>query len=191
MKKVWVHIRSRVITGVIFLIPVFAVLSIIQKIWTKLTGAGNYFIKLLGLNHLLGNNSVVVGTAILLIALFYVFGWLVRFRLLNKFREWIENNLLQYIPGYLTYRAQLHEKVNPKEDKRIPVFVDTADGKCPGLLVEEKTDDAIVFLPNSPDSNNGKVVLIAKSKITKIDMKAADFIKSMQKFGKDLVLVKS
>ena len=46
--------------------------------------------------------------------------------------------------------------------------------------------EAVIFFPNSPDSNNGVVVMVSKQKVTKLDMTASLFIKSMQKFGKDL-----
>ena len=46
MKKFLVHIRNRVITGFVFLIPLFAVLLLVKKLWTVLTGAGNYLVEL-------------------------------------------------------------------------------------------------------------------------------------------------
>ena len=168
------------------LIPIFAIIIIIQKMWKNLTGAGNYLADLFGLQSLLGKHSVTVATALLLILLFYFFGWLAKLSALNRMKDWIETSLLQYIPGYLTYKAQLQEKISPKQDDRIPVWVTTLNGKRPGLLVNENAEESIVFLPNSPDSNNGEVLLVQKQHITKLNMNATSFIKSMQKFGKDL-----
>ena len=191
MKKFLNHIKSRVLAGVIFLIPLFAIILIIQKLWKTLTGAGNYLVQLFGLKSLLGSNSVTIATAVLLVILFYFFGWLVKFSSLNRVRDWMETTLLQYIPGYLTYKAQLQEKVNPKQDSRIPVCVNTVSGKRPGLLVEEQAENVIIFFPNSPDSNNGEVMIVPKQQVTKLNMDAASFIKSMQKFGKGLSISKA
>ena len=190
MKKFLNHIKSRVLAGVIFLIPLFAIILIIQKLWKTLTGAGNYLVQLFGLKSLLGSNSVTIATAVLLVILFYFFGWLVKFSSLNRVRDWMETTLLQYIPGYLTYKAQLQEKVNPKQDSRIPVCINTVSGKRPGLLVEEQAENVIIFFPNSPDSNNGEVMIVPKQQVTNLDMNAASFIKSMQKFGKGLSISK-
>jgi uncharacterized membrane protein len=186
MKKFFTHVRSRVLAGVIFLIPLFAIILIIQKLWTTLTTAGSYLVKLFGLKSLLGAQSVTIATAVLLLILFYFFGWLVKFRSLHRMRDWIETTLLQYIPGYLTYKAQVQEKVNPKDDSRIPVWVTTASGKRPGLLMDEHEELAIVFFPNSPDSNNGEVLMVDLHQVTKLEIKAPAFMKSIQKFGKDL-----
>ena len=191
MKNFLNHVKTRVLAGVIFLIPLFAVLLLIQKLWKTLHGAGNYLVQLLGLNSLLGSRSVAIATAVLLALLFYFFGWLVKFSSLNRVRDWMEMSLLQYIPGYLNYRAQLQEKINPKQDLRVPVYVNTVSGKRPGLLIEEQAEDAIVFFPNSPDSNNGEVLIIPSHQVTKLDISASSFIKSLQKFGKGLFLLKT
>lgn len=186
MKKFLEHIRSRILAGLVFLIPVFAIIIILQKIWHMLTGAGNYLVNLFGLKALLGNNSVTIATAVLLVLVFYFFGWLVKFNALNQMRDWIERTALQYIPGYLTYKAQVQQKIKPTEDNRIPVWVANLSGKRPGLLIDEQGQQAIVFFPNSPDTNNGEVLMVEKKQVVKLDMKASAFIKSMQKFGKDL-----
>jgi uncharacterized membrane protein len=190
MKKIFNHLKSRVIAGVIFLIPLFAIILIIQKLWKTLTGAGNYLVQLFGLNSLLGSHSVTIATAVLLILLFYFFGWLVKVSALNRVRDWMETGLLQYIPGYLTYKAQLQEKISPTKDKRIPVYISSVSGKRPGLLVEEQADDAIIFFPNSPDSNNGEVIIVPRQQVTKLNIDASSFLKSLQKFGKGLYLAK-
>jgi uncharacterized membrane protein len=188
MKKFLGHVRSRVLAGLIFLVPVFAIFVILQKIWIALTRAGNYLVQLFGLKSLLGGQAVTIATACLLVVLFYFFGWLVKIRTLNKMRDWIERSALQHIPGYLTYKAQIQEKINPKQDNRTPVWVTTDSGKRPGLLIDEQAEEAIIFFPNSPDSNNGQVLIVGKERVTRLNMNASSFIKSMQKFGRDLVI---
>lgn len=186
MKKFLNHVKSRVLAGLIFLIPVFAVILLLQKLWNTLTGLSDYLVKLFGLKSVLGGYTVSVATAILLVLIIYLFGWLVKFSSLNKMREWLEQSLLQYIPGYLTYKAQLQEKISPTADSRTPVWVSTDNGKRPGLLVDEHENEVVVFFPNSPDSNNGEVVMVSRQRISKLNMTATLFIKSLQKFGKDL-----
>ena len=191
VKKFFNHIKSRVLAGIIFLIPLFAIILIVQKLWKALTGAGNYLVQMFGLKSLLGSNSVTIATAVLLVLLFYLFGWLIKFSTLNRMRDWTETTLLQFIPGYLTYKAQLHDKINPKQDNRIPVYISTVSGKRPGLLMDEQAEDAIVFFPNSPDSNNGEVIIVPKQQVIKLNMDASSFMKSMQKFGKGLSISKA
>ena len=191
MKNFWNHIRNRMLAGLLLLLPLFAIVLVIQKLWKALSGSGHYVAKMLGLKPLLGNASVTVATALLFAILLYFCGWLVKFSALTRVKDWIERKLLQYIPGYLTYKAQLSEKLSPTEDKRIPVWVATNSGKRPGLLITENGDEAIVFFPNSPDSNNGQILSVTKQNITRLNMNAPAFIKSLQKFGKDLSVANS
>jgi uncharacterized membrane protein len=189
MKKFLNHVRDKVFSGLMFLVPIFAVILILQKLWTVLHGAGNYLSKLFGLPVVFGKYSATAATALLLVLLFYFFSWLVRFSSLTKMRDWIENSLLQYIPGYLNYKAQIQEKIGAKQDNRKPVWVTTITGKRPGLLIEEQAGQGIVYFPNSPDSNNGQVLMVSMQLVTKLNLSAGSFIKSLQKFGKDLPLL--
>ena len=168
------------------MIPLFAIILLLQKLWKVLTGAGDYLVKTFGLSAVLGTYSVSIATGIILVLIVYAFGWLVKFSSAVKVKDWIEHSALQFIPGYLTYKAQLQQKISPKADDRKPVWVSTDAGKRPGFLIDEHESEAVIFFPNSPDSNNGVVVMISKQKVSKLDMTASLFIKSMQKFGKDL-----
>jgi uncharacterized membrane protein len=188
MRKFLNHVQKRVMAGFVFLIPLFAVLLLVNKLWTSLTNAGDYLVKLVGLSSVFGSQSVAVATAFILVALFYFFGWLVKFSSLNRVRNWVERSFLQYIPGYISYKAQMEEKVGGEKDARTPVWVSMVIGRRPALLIEENEGESVVFFPNSPDSNNGEIMLVDSFRITKLAMDAPSFLKSMQKFGKDLVL---
>lgn len=188
MKKAIEHLKSRMLAGIIFIIPVFVIISIGQKIWTSLNGAGTLVSDKLGLKTLVGSQSVTLATALLLAVIFYVLGWLVRFSLLNRMRDWIENSLLQYIPGYLSYKAKMQEKLLPKKDARQPVMVDYQSFRRPGLLIETHNDEAIVFFPNAPDSNNGQTQVVKTAQLVHLNTDAAGLLKSLQACGKNLPL---
>jgi uncharacterized membrane protein len=186
MQKFSKHLRSHLLAGAVFLIPLFVILVIVHNLFTRLTGLGTFLMQALGWETIFGINSIPVATAILLLILFYLGGWLVKLSHANRVRDWAENSVLKYVPGYLTYKAQMLEKINTKEDTRVPVLVSTAHGKRPGLLIDEQHEDAIVFFPNSPDSNNGEVLVVEKHQVTRLNINVDAFFKSMQNFGKDL-----
>ena len=60
---------------------------------------------------------------------------------------------------------------------------------APGLLVEELNDELIIFFPNSPDSNNGEVMLVDKSVTRRLDIPVKQLFKSLQQFGKGITKV--
>ncbi|MCU0405090.1 MAG: hypothetical protein MUE99_11140 [Chitinophagaceae bacterium] len=185
--KFWPHLKEQVLAGVVFLIPVFVVITIVQKLWKGLSGIGNSIADALGLKALIGSASATLSTTLLLVIIFYVVGWLVRFSLLNKFRDWLEQSVLQYIPGYLSYKAKMQEKLLPKKDARKPVWVAFPDYRRPGFLIEEKETQAVVYFPNAPDSNNGQVMVVDIQMVSHMDTDATALIKMLQANGKSLI----
>jgi len=119
MRKIWVHIRSRVLAGIFFFIPLFFIIYILQRVWDKLTGFGSNLVKWFGLKPIFGHSSVAIATTFILICLFYIFGWLVKFKIMNRFIGWMEGALLHYIPGYSTFKLAIQEKMNPKEENYV------------------------------------------------------------------------
>lgn len=186
-KNLWDHIKQQVLAGIIFLIPVFVIITIVQKIWKGLSGIGNSIAESLGLKSLIGSSSVTLSTTLLLVILFYAVGWLVRFSLLTRFRDWIEQTILQYIPGYLAYKAKMQEKLLPKKDSRKPAWISFNHYRRPGLIIEESGNEAIVYFPNSPDSNNGQIMAVQMQQITLMDIDSSALIKQLQANGKSLL----
>jgi uncharacterized membrane protein len=184
----WAHLKQQILAGIVFLIPVFVIITILQKLWKGLSGIGNSVAESLGLKSLIGSSSVTLSTTILLVLVFYVVGWLVRFSLLIRFRDWIEQSLLQYIPGYLSYKAKMQEKLLPKKDARKPVWVSLGNHRRPGLLIEENEMEAVVYFPNAPDSNNGQVMVVDINLVSAMKKDASTLIKQLQANGKSLIV---
>lgn len=186
MKGLITNLRNRILSGIIFLIPILALLKAIKNLWTKMTSGGSYIVELIGLKSVFGTAAVPIANTLILLLLFYLFGFLVKVSFLTSFRDWLENSVLKFVPGYLSVKAQIMQKVSPQKDSRQPVMVQAPEGSRYGLLVEEKGGFATVFFPNSPDTNNGQVWLQPMDKITKLDMELPAFLKSVQQFGKGL-----
>jgi hypothetical protein len=122
-------------------------------------------------------------TTIILLLLFYGCGLLVRFAMIGNFRNWLERNMLLYIPGYLKYKVKMEEKLLPPEDERQSVLVHLQDAWKPGLLISKDNGQAIVFLPGTPDTDNGEVWVVEEKNLRLLQMSAKDLKGSLQKSG--------
>ena len=180
MKTVFKKIRNRIIAGFIFLIPIFILLSVAAKLWNWLTEYADKVAKLVHFDA--GENKLVLAIVSIVINLFiiYLFGWLVNIALLKRFRDWIENTILQYIPGYLTYRSQMISRVEKKDENRKPALVETPIGFRPGLIVAESENAAMVFFPSAPDTNNGIIETVSIGKVKRIEMRMEEFLVAIQ-----------
>lgn len=180
MRTLYEKFRNRIIAGFIFLIPIFLLFSVIVKIWRWLSEYADKLSKLVHLDA--GENEIVLAIISLVFNLLIVYlcGWFVNIRMLRRFRDWIENSLLQYIPGYLTARSQILSRVENKEDLRTPVMVEALNGLRPGLIVVESENTAVVFFPSSPDTNNGIIETVPVSKLKRIERTTKEFLNAVQ-----------
>jgi uncharacterized membrane protein len=70
MKKFFKSLKTTIISGIIFLLPVFVVLIIIQKLYSKLTGFGAQLAALLGIKSVAGIGATSIATTFILLGLF-------------------------------------------------------------------------------------------------------------------------
>jgi uncharacterized membrane protein len=178
--------KDTIISGIILSLPVFILIAIYQKVYGFLYGFGHKLTAALGLHQVEGIDFAPALTTILLILVLYLFGILGKVSSIVKGKEWVENNLLTYIPTYSKYKAKMMKKLEPGEDRRQPVFVQMAEGWKPGLLVHAENQKATVFLPSTPDTDLGEVWVVDEVKVRQVNMTAKEFKTAVLLSGKGL-----
>jgi uncharacterized membrane protein len=141
---------------------------------------GHKFTQMLGLEK----DFAPILTTLFIIAIFYAFGLLVRFSMVTKVKEWIENTVLVYIPTYSKYKAKMMAKLQPGQDLRQPVLVERADGWKPGFLISKEDGKSTVFLPSTPDTDYGEVWIVDSKRISEVNMTPKEFKTSLLLSGK-------
>lgn len=187
MKKIYHKIKNTFIAGIILFLPLFIIAAILHKIYTFMYGFGHKVAGMLGLEK----DFAPILTTVLVILLFFVFGLLVRFSMVTKTKEWIENNLLVYIPTYSKYKAKMMAKLQPGEDLRQPVLVEMNGAWKPGLLVSAADGKSTVFMPTSPDTDFGEVWVVKSECVQHLAMSAKELKTSLLLGGKGLNLNKA
>lgn len=180
MKDLFTKVKNTFVSGIILFLPVFILAAIFKKVYDFMFGFGHKFTQMLGLEK----DFAPVLTTAFIILLFYSFGLLVRFSTVTKVKEWIENNVLVYIPTYSKYKAKMMAKLQPGQDLRQPVLVERADGWKPGFLISSEDGKSTVFLPSTPDTDYGEVWIVESSKITEVNMTPKEFKTSLLLSGK-------
>jgi uncharacterized membrane protein len=182
MKNLYKKIKNTFISGIILFLPLFILAAILQKVYTFMFGFGHKITALLGMEK----EFAPVLTTVLVILLFYIFGLLVRFSMVTKMKEWIENNLLVYIPTYSKYKAKMMAKLQPGADLRQPVLVEMSGALKPGLLVNTENGKSTVFMPTTPDTDYGEVWVVDSKSVTEINMSTKELKTSLLLAGKGL-----
>lgn len=187
MKKQLENFRNTILSGILFLLPVFVIAVILQRAWKGLTGFGTKLAKTLGLETVGGFSVGPVITTLALLLIFFLCGLLVRIAMVSKVRNWLESSILKFIPGYVIYKAKMESKLLPPTDKRQPVLVQLNNAWKPGLLIEQHEDKAVVFMPRTPETDTGEVWVIEASHIKPLSMTAKQFSKSLELSGYGLI----
>jgi uncharacterized membrane protein len=187
MKKYLDKFRNTILSGIILFLPIFFLILLIKNLWYSLAGFGAKIAGLVEFKMVPGLVAASIITAILIILIFYICGLLVRFAFIGKIKNWIEDNLLQYIPGYLTYKIKVETKLVKKAEEWLPVLVKTDDGARPALLIEVKDQMSTVFFPNCPDTNYGVVWVVDSERVKTLNGDANALLKSVQYSGKGLL----
>lgn len=188
MKDLFKKVKNTIISGIVLFLPIFILVAIFQKVYGFLFGFGHKLTGMLGLDKVEGFDFAPVLTTVLLIVVLYFFGLLVRFSTVTKVKEWIENNVLVYIPTYSKYKAKMMAKLQPGKDLRLPAMVEMQDGLKPCLLVSSESGKSIVFMPSTPDTDLGEVWIVDSKRVSEVSMTLKEFKTAMLLSGKGLKL---
>jgi uncharacterized membrane protein len=187
MQKLIKHIRETVISGLILLIPSFVLIILIKRLYRSMTGFGSKITELLEVKSIAGIGVASIATTITLIGIFYGCGLLVRFAFITRFKDWLEESLLQYVPGYLSYRAKMHEKLEKTTEGKKAILARIYNGWRPGYLVSRQPEGTVVFIPESPEVSKGAIWVLEEKDVREIGMADKAFMDSLQS-GKGLRL---
>jgi uncharacterized membrane protein len=191
MRNFLIGLRNVMIAGFFFLLPVIVILVIITKAWGALTSVGAKLAAMFGMKTIVGLAGTSVFTGLLLVAICLASGLLVRVAFVSAFGNAAEAWLAKYIPGYATYKAMAEEKLQHKA-RLLPyqaALIRLGDYWRPAYVVEQDRDgNAVVFVPEAPDTGRGNVLLAARDQLTLISSLTANQLEaSLKSMGKGLL----
>ncbi|MGC3945660.1 MAG: DUF502 domain-containing protein [Chryseolinea sp.] len=184
MKSALQFIRTTLTGGILFLIPVVISIVILNKarlIMLKLSKPLTEKLPdiVLGLD---GSNLLAI---FLLVLVCFFAGLIFHSKAVRKHIDWLEENVLAYLPGYTMIKSIAADVVGHGDSANLKtVLVKGEDGWSIGFLAEQNEKHCVVFVPEAPrhDSGELKIVPIEHVKIINVPTsKAARFI---QRYGK-------
>jgi hypothetical protein len=192
MKAFLAHLRDIAISGFFALFPLYVLFIIVTKAWTSLTSVGARISGMFGMKSILGVGGTTAFSGLLVIAIWIVTGLLVRFSFMCALSRVTERGLSKYLPGYDSYREMAEEKLQHKV-KILPyasALLRWQEYWQPAYIVEEDQDgNCVVFLPEIPETNKGRVLLAKRDQVRIIpSMTANQLDASLKKAGKGLLI---
>ncbi len=179
-------IRTTLIGGVVFLIPVAAIAMIIGKAFQFLKIVATPLANLIPINSLAGLALVELLTALLLLVVCLLAGLIAKSKPAQRVYRRIDKLLLLLIPGYSWVKGVTGD-ISDTEAKELfrPVFIRLDDQYQLGLEAR-RTDDGLVavYLPGAPDMRSGTLAYVTADRVQAVDVGFKEFSKAFTTLGR-------
>ena len=193
MKTFLTKLRDVAIAGFFALFPLYVGFLIFSKAWTLLTSVGVKLSGMFGVKAIFGIRAGTALTGILIVAIWFVSGLLVRISFMSTLSRAMERSLSKVLPGYATYKEMAEEKLQHKV-KILPytsALIQWQEHWQPAYIVEQdQAGNCVVFLPDVPNTKSGRLLLTRHDQLRVVaSVTANQFDASLKETGKGLLSV--
>ena len=179
-------IRTTLIGGLLFLIPLVFVVVLVGKSFQILMVVATPLSKFIPPDALFGVAPAVVLTAVTMTILCFLAGVLARSSPAQRFYAKLDGLLLQLIPGYAWAKGMTGDLSDQDADAVLkPVLVKFDDQSQIGFEVDRTESDLVaVYLPSAPNAREGAVAFVEASRIEALTTGLSAVAKSYKSLGR-------
>jgi uncharacterized membrane protein len=179
-------IRTTIIGGIIFLVPIAIFVAVIGK-GLEITGAiAKPLARILPVDMIGGFAAAQVLAIALLLLICFLAGLLARLALARRVVSALEANMLSRLPAYTLLKTKTQTMVSPDDIEGMSVVVVRFDDSWQfGFEIERMEGGKVaLFLPGSPDPWSGSVCLAEEERVTPLDLPVAVVTNMVRRLGR-------
>jgi uncharacterized membrane protein len=182
MSRLMTFLRDRVIDGLIFLIPIVALLLLGRAILQFVRQLLGPFAERLPTAGLTGPVADYLVAAIVLLIAAFIAGLLASLQLVRRFSERIEQFALRRVPGYSILRSFFPK---PDDTENLQVLLVTLDDAWLfGFLMETLPDGMLaVFVPGVPAPTAGSLYFFTEQQVKRTDIPVREAMRCLARLG--------
>ena len=187
MKGFFQLIKTTIIGGLIFLVPIIIVVAILGKAFELMIKVAKPLSEWIPLDSIGGVAlaNILAVLAILLCCL--IAGIIAKGDTAKHILKSVESKLLVAIPGY-TFVKGVTDSLDSSEEAAkafVPVIAKFDDNAQIGFEIERaERGNVVVYLPGSPNPWSGSVVYLKEDRVERLDMNVPDVIKNIRHLGR-------
>jgi len=181
MHKIVSFLKTTLLGGVLVVLPAWLAVLLLLKALMHL----RIFVKPVSTHLPEGVGHPLVVATLLLIAMCFVVGAVIRTAVGRHAKRAVELNVLERLPGYATLR-NLAEQIGALDGNHgfKPALVEIEDALAVGFIVEEHADGrCTVFLPSSPTPAAGTIFIIDGARVHPVNVPVTKALKCVTKWG--------
>lgn len=178
-------LKSTLVGGLMFLVPVVLVLIVLSKALQLAGKVAKPLAAALPLSHVGGIGVATLLAIVILLGIAFVAGVLARTTVGRRITHWFEESMLGGLPQYRMVKS-LSEGLLQVEsgDNLRPVLMHGDDGWMLGYQVETLHNGwVVVFLPSSPTPMQGSVVYVEPDRVKELDLSMVDAMQLVKRLG--------
>ncbi len=185
MHSLYQFLKTTVVGGLLVLVPVAVCVYIISAVIEKVLKVLGTMVKPLHVKSVAGTTAVEVAAVLVVIAACFLFGLLLRTAVGQSFGGWVEEKILNLLPGYQLIKKVSRQFAGGSEAVHwSPVLIKIGDSRQIGFLVEEHTSgDATVFVPAAPAVSVGAVHIVKAELVEKLDVSMRQAVDCITQLG--------
>ncbi|MEP0132803.1 MAG: DUF502 domain-containing protein [Eudoraea sp.] len=187
MKRITSFIKTTLIGGLFFVIPIVLVLLIIGKILEIFRKLVTPIADIIPLETIGGITLSGIIALLVLLLLCFIAGLFANTKKANDLKNWIEATILSNIPGYTLLKGMTESAIGvDSENLKDVVLVDIEEVWQIGFLMDEIDDElSSVYIPGAPNPMSGDVFFVKNERLKKLDLPELSAMKIYKKMGLD------
>jgi|SRR5271157_411367 len=185
MQSLYQFLKTTLIGGLVVLVPVAVSMYIISAVIKKVLSVLAPIAKELHVASVGGIAVVELAAVVLVIAACFLFGLMVRTTVGQSLGSWIEEKVLNLLPGYrLIKKVSLQFAGGSEAAHWSPVLIKVGESRQIGFLVEEHSSGEVtVFIPSAPAVSIGAVHLVKAELVEKLDVSMGKVVDCITQLG--------
>lgn len=185
MKGLAAFVRTTLVGGVLFLLPVVVLVVIVGKAMKVAYGLVDPLAKTLPVESLVGLRTPMVLAITLLVLFCFLSGLFARTALAQRAIDRLETSVLTHVPGYEFLRG-MGESMLGREPKMAyqAVLARIEDAWQFGFLVEKLENGHLaVYVPGAPNPYSGSVYLMTPERVRMVAIPPGAAMKCLKRLG--------
>jgi uncharacterized membrane protein len=186
MKGILEFIRSTLIGGIVFLIPLAVMVAILVKAHEALGKIIEPLARALPIAEVGGIGVAKLLAALILLLFAFLMGLFARSAVGSRIGTKIESAVLRKVPGFTLLKNMTKESGAAEYDEKMKVaLANIDDAWLIAFIMEEKAKDGLltVFVPSAPTPTAGSLYFLKEEQVRRLDVSVGDAVKCIMQLG--------
>jgi uncharacterized membrane protein len=177
-------IKTTVIGGLVFLVPVVVLIVILTKAIGLMMVVAEPMAGFIPVDSVGGVALANIIAVLAIVLACFVAGLVAQATLLKATVEGLETKVLTKVPGYVLIKGMLSGLQEHETDTLHPVMATFGASIRIGLEIDRLDDGRlVVMVPSSPNPWSGPVHIMPSDKVRRLDIPLPQYIENIERFG--------